>query len=256
MPVETGHLYGRVVARRKSSSQRENNQNSHEAYADDHVQRVHSGHCEIEGKEQLGVPRIWTAECKSNTRHQVFFELLEVFEELDAQKHRPQQHCEQQEPNELTAIPLLRGMDRQSHSQAAGEQDRGIGPAKNHIQPAACVGECGRVCRPVYGISGKQSSKEHDLCGQEYPHPEGRCFLLLFGIIKLRGQCCTSFRQLEPPPRRENRTRMPPPSRQELPRNCPSEAARASATPDPWLARDSDPPPVRSGATTAGTPWE
>src|SRR5438034_702443 len=104
--------------------------------------------------------------------------------------------------------------------------------------------------------SDKQSSKKHDLSGQKYPHPEGRCFLLLFGIIKLRGQCCTSFRQLEPPPRRENRTRMPPPSRQELPRNCPSEAARASATPDPWLARDSDPPPVRSGATTAGTPWE
>ena len=94
---------------------------------------------------------------------------------------------EQQADDQHPAPADLRGVHRQRHGQAAGEQDGGVDGAEADVELVAGVGERRRVQRAVDDVGGEQAAEEHDLGDQEHPHAERRRLVLLLGVVELMG---------------------------------------------------------------------
>src|SRR5262245_66689487 len=97
MPVKARQLDGKVVQGRESLFQRQRDQDQHDSNPDDHVQRVHSRHHEVERKEDLRVFFVWLRKLEVIARDQVLFILVVVLQGFYSQKHRTEGNRRQQE---------------------------------------------------------------------------------------------------------------------------------------------------------------
>ena len=104
---------------------------SHDAEADDHVQRVQPGHHEVQREEDLRVAEVLVLELESRPGHVVLDELRVVLDGLDAEERRtPSTIVSDQEHHQQPALAELRRVHRQRHRQAAGDEDGGVDRAE------------------------------------------------------------------------------------------------------------------------------
>src|SRR6266536_315333 len=99
VPVDANHLHGRVVLRREVSAIVGDQQPGQQSGADEHVQRMHSSHGEVERKEDRhlsGVEVALVLEVKVEARNFMMHPVPVVFDNLDPQEGAAQQQCEQQ----------------------------------------------------------------------------------------------------------------------------------------------------------------
>src|SRR2546425_9799076 len=99
VPVQASHLDGSVVVGGEASFPGGGQKPEEDSHTDDHVQRMQAGHHEIEREENLRVLRIGVligmsrnmlVKLKRSAGHVMFFELLPVFDSLDAKEGQTQ----------------------------------------------------------------------------------------------------------------------------------------------------------------------
>src|SRR5438105_3357914 len=97
VPIEAADFNRTVVFRRDRAAPRPPEHPAHDAEADDHMQRVESGHNEVQRKEQLRVPHEFLLELERRTGHMMLGELVVVLDTLDSQKYSAQNHRQNEE---------------------------------------------------------------------------------------------------------------------------------------------------------------
>src|SRR5215470_2512285 len=105
------------------------------------MQRVHAGHREVERKKDLCGPLERRLEAKLPSRNEVLDEFLIVLVRLDAEKHRAEEHREQEAIHDDAAPALLCGMDGERHREAARDEHRRIDRAEQYVEAVAAGGE-------------------------------------------------------------------------------------------------------------------
>src|SRR5262245_29292470 len=104
VPVETADLNRIRVLTRDGTVPRPNHHPGQDAEPDDHVQSMEAGHDEIQREENLRVAEILLLELKAWPWNVMLDELLVVFDALDTQKGRAQQHRQTEKHQELRAV--------------------------------------------------------------------------------------------------------------------------------------------------------
>jgi hypothetical protein len=92
-----------------------------------------TGHHEVQREEDLRVAGLFPFELTRQPRDVVLEVLRVVLEGLDAEEHAPKRHGEHEEDDQRSAPGHLRGLDRQRHRQAAGDENgrvRGYRPTR------------------------------------------------------------------------------------------------------------------------------
>ena len=107
-----------------------------------------------------------------------------IFVSLHTEEHATQNQGQNQENNQKLTLSDGGKMHRESHGQAAADQNGGIGRANPETGLQARRRERSRVCLPVNEIGQKQSTEKHNFGEQEAPHPDGRSIALLLGFSK------------------------------------------------------------------------
>src|ERR1044071_4494313 len=124
VPVEPDQLDGRVVFDREHPTRRFDNQVNDKADADDHMDRVHSGHGEIKREENSGGPRQRRLKDEVIAGHEVLFEFLVVLGELDAEEYGTEDDRQHEKNNDRLALAELSGTNGDSHREAAADKNR------------------------------------------------------------------------------------------------------------------------------------
>src|SRR5947209_1616560 len=78
VPVQPGHVDGRVIFRRESSALRPRGKNREQRNPDNHVQRVQARHREIKREKQLRIRRIGAFEVERRSGYVMADELLVI----------------------------------------------------------------------------------------------------------------------------------------------------------------------------------
>src|SRR6266702_2597256 len=167
--------------------------------ADDHVERVHSSHREVEREENLRLLRHIGRErllgqlarlgiyrrvdelrnVKVRARDVVLLPLLVILNVLDAKEDQAQQGGDDKEEDEKTLLPDLGCPDSHRHKEARSNQHSSI---ERPERDAELVGSCNEglvVPVAVEQVGEEQATEEHDFGQQEEPHAEGSGFALL-----------------------------------------------------------------------------
>src|SRR5262245_46063568 len=97
MPVEPDHLDRRVVRRGEPAAPGQNDQPRHETYPHREVDRVQTGHGEVEEEERLERPAVRPRIGPERTRHETFDIMAPVLVGLEAQKDAAQQRRRREE---------------------------------------------------------------------------------------------------------------------------------------------------------------
>src|SRR4051812_8714781 len=92
VPVESCDLYRRVVVGVELPLPRHRRDDGHDAETDDHVQRMKTGHAEIERIKHLGGSGIVAFPPEIRSWHEVVRELVGIFDRLDAKKCGAEHH--------------------------------------------------------------------------------------------------------------------------------------------------------------------
>ena len=127
-------------------------------------------------------------------------EILLVFQRLDAEESHGEQDGEQKITHQLLVFPLLGRIHRQSHPQAAGEQDGRVDRAIEDICMPAGHGKRMRICMAINDVAHEQAAKKQNLRRQKGPYPQPRRFLLLLQVFKLFRQRGFGFSHVASPP--------------------------------------------------------
>src|SRR5690242_2019503 len=138
VPVQANHFNGRKVIFVEYAPFRLHQQKGEQPQAYDHMQSVHSGHCEIQEEQDLRVvliARLVILEIK--TRDQMFHPFRVVFETLNNQEDRSEDHGEDQEQNEVSPLAELSRTHRQHHRQAAADQHGSVSSAEDYVHELA-----------------------------------------------------------------------------------------------------------------------
>src|SRR5574341_896078 len=215
------------------------------------MQGMQTRHAEVEGKEELYLWGVQSRIAKPTPRYQVLFKLVRILHGLDAQKHQPKQHGEQQEADQLPALTTLGRMHRQRHGKTATDQYGRIDTAQYDVQVMTAGGESLRIGRTIHRISRKQTAKEHDLGQQEDPYAERGGLILLRAIVKVVGQSGRRLSQCAPP---EGRRHTPLRSPWASARSCPWVGVKRFAIPSPWRPTGWDRRLPHSVTTRGSTP--
>ena len=115
----------------------------------------------------------------------VLGELVRVLDALDAEERAAQDHRRHEEHISTPALAGLRGVDRQRHRQAAGDEHRRVDGPEHDVERVARRGERVRIPAAIDGSSREQAAEEQHLGDQEHPHPERRRFLLLGEVVEV-----------------------------------------------------------------------
>src|SRR5271168_333801 len=172
-----------------------------EANTDNHVERVHAGHREIEEEEDLRLLRhvrrkrlLFQAirvridelrDIKVSAWNMVLLPLLVVLVVLDAKEHQPEYRREDEEDNKQTPLPDLSSPDTQRHKKAGADQHSRIRRAQRNTELVRCNDKGIVVPVAIQQVREEQSTEEHDFGQQEEPHPEGASFPLLLFRLKV-----------------------------------------------------------------------
>ena len=195
VPVQSAHFHGGVVFRSEASPPSGKQEPSEEADADDHMQRVQSGHDEVKREINLRVTPVshlvgmsgnWhVVELEARARDVMLLELLGIFRGFDAEEGEAENDGEHEAADEHGALALLCGVDGKDDGQATADQHGGVGGAEFPAERLAGGGEVAEVRETVNQVGAEQTSEEHDFGAEEDPHAEtGGVFLLLrFGEV-------------------------------------------------------------------------
>src|SRR4030095_10008237 len=171
--------------------------NQHADYPDPdyHMQRMNTGHREIEPVKQLDVSRIAGSLPLEllKPRHKMMSPFVVVLVSFYPQKGQAEKLSEHQKGDQVPPIPDLRKIDRQRHRQAADDQDNRVEKAELPFQVRARSFKGLRVLSPIQDVRQKQPAKEHHFGDQKRPHPERSSFALLLYIVKVMRKpavCC------------------------------------------------------------------
>jgi len=122
MPVKPDHFDRREVVRVEYASHRLNQQKGKQAKPDDHMQRVHACHAEVQKEQNLSRARILRVLIlKIESRDKVLNPLRMVFEPLNDEENGSKDHSPDQEQNQVPAFAKLCGSYRQHHRQATAD---------------------------------------------------------------------------------------------------------------------------------------
>src|SRR5579863_1582144 len=95
--------------------------------------------------------------------------LVRVLETFNSQKCRAEEHGQQQKPDQRFAFACLRRMDSESHSETAGDQNRGVCGAQLDVEQPAAELKRGKIEPTIDGVARKNAPEEHYLGDQKYP---------------------------------------------------------------------------------------
>src|SRR5918993_2287901 len=186
VPVEPEHLDRRVPPRRERTLAGHVHDHEQQCNADDHVQCVHPGQREVENHEHAHLVRhrrelavhMEPALHREQPDHRVRvmrvvqLELGLVLDVLDSEEHQAEQQRRTEIPENLPLFPLVRRVHGQRHGERRRDQHGRVDAAENQVELAAG----GRVPRiepeAVNHVGGEHPAKEHDLLGDEHPHPQ------------------------------------------------------------------------------------
>src|SRR5204863_5497860 len=143
---------------------------------------------EIEREEDLGVTGVRLLELKRRSRYVVLDELAVVLDAFDAEKRRAEDHRDDEKHHQHLALAELRGVDRQRHRQAAGDEHNGVDGAERDVELVAGGGEGVGIPAPVDGVRGEQAAEEEHFGDQKHPHAERRRLALLREAVELMGE--------------------------------------------------------------------
>src|SRR5450631_1615518 len=147
-PVQSRVFYRREVARRVMSLPCEDSQHAEEAAANNHMQRVHSGHREIEGKKELGFLRVdrnllavvveGVRELESRSGYVVLLEFFAVLETLDDEEGHAEQYGNDEVADQHFSLARLRRFHRQHNHNRTNDQDGGVSGSHPDAKLLAC----------------------------------------------------------------------------------------------------------------------
>ena len=195
VPVEPADFDGRVIFGCEAAFPRHIQEPGEKTEADNHVQRVQSGHDEVEREENFGVTRVSVLigmsgdcnviEAERRAGNVVLFEFVFIFFALNAQEHHAEEHGDDEAANQKRAARDLRGPYGEDYGQAAADQHSGVGGAERGVDGFAGGAEVAEIPATINQIGAEQSAEEHNFGAQKYPHPEtgGVALLLRFGEV-------------------------------------------------------------------------
>ncbi len=111
MPVEPGQFHWEVILRGEPATPGEEDENSQDANSNNHVERVHTCHGEIERKKDLRMLGVGPLVDKGRTGDHMLMKLVGVFDDLDPKKHRAKRNGTQQESDQQLALADLGILD-------------------------------------------------------------------------------------------------------------------------------------------------
>src|ERR1700740_1666499 len=214
VPVQADDVDRIVVFGRKASRERFLQEPEQKSRANDHVQRVKTGHAEIGGIVELGMSvevgigglslgqflalhfkfrgtqvvapgRIIDAigDIKIPAGNQVVMELLSVLDVLHAKENETEQDSEGEKNRDKLFLADLGGPYGHGHGEAAGQENHGIEAAQKEAEGVAAHGKRREVRVAVDGVGQHNAAEEHDFRHEEDPHSErGGALLLLQGL--------------------------------------------------------------------------
>ena len=118
-------------------------------------------------------------------RNKAMIVFVGVFDRLDAEKRRTEDHRQQDQDDLHIPVAFLRVVNRQRHRQAADDQDERIQAAPERVEMITAGGKRHRELRTEDQIRRKQPAEEHDLLHEEHPHPDRDALFLLPHVFEL-----------------------------------------------------------------------
>src|SRR5580658_522639 len=166
VPVQTDEVDRRAVFRREPALERLPNQPDQQARADDHVQGMQAGHCEIKREKQLrvrvGGHRSARLEAKIQAGNVMLDKFLVVFDALDAQEYAAENQGQDQKNRQQLFFTDLRGPYGHGHGQAAGDEHDGVDGTEREIDGAAGFTEYVGVRGTVERVSHEHAAEEQN----------------------------------------------------------------------------------------------
>ena len=193
-PIDPDDFQGRVVDGGDVTAADTPEHVQDEPDPDPQVQGVQRCRNKVEHPEQLARRRLRRLHNEIDRRHVVMDKVQIPFEAFDADKDKAETRGGEEPSDEIAAPPFGRGIDRQHHRQAAGQQDPDIDAAAPQHRILAGFGEFLWIGVAVDEIGEQQRAEKQCLSGDEHPHAElGRLALLRQGrILDLRPQGAAS----------------------------------------------------------------
>ena len=188
VPVKTADFNRREVLGRNLVAPDLGDHPQHDADADDHVQRVHTGHHEVKREENFGVAErdLGVVPLEHASGDEVLVPFVAVLDVLDPQEGAAENDRSDEPPRNRVATSIgLRGPDGQRHGQAAGDQHDGVESAPADAEEVRASGEGFDIFVAIHGVGTEQPPEEQNLLDDKRPHAETGGFVLLLRRLEL-----------------------------------------------------------------------
>ena len=95
---------------------------------------AHTGQNEVKHHEELHLAGVIARVAEVQSRNQVLFVVLVIFQEFNSQEQSRDQFSDDEVADQLIVTAALSGMNRKSHEQAAAQQHRRVQASQQYTQ--------------------------------------------------------------------------------------------------------------------------